>query len=143
MQIASKKKKRGFTLIELLVVIAIIGILASIVLVSLSGAKARAKDARIQSDMNQIRTTAEMYYSSNNSFIGLDGDSSIIALAADIVSQGGSGVYALTTKTDSSTYCAVAQLNSGTAWCVDSMLRSYATPTSPATCYVAATAACE
>ncbi len=63
---AKKKKRCGFTLIELLVVIAIIGILATIVLVSLNTARAKARDARRSSDMHQIALAMEMYYDSQS-----------------------------------------------------------------------------
>jgi prepilin-type N-terminal cleavage/methylation domain-containing protein len=54
--------KKGFTLIELLVVIAIIGILTAIVTANLSGAKAKARDAKRISDLSQIQLALEMAF---------------------------------------------------------------------------------
>jgi prepilin-type N-terminal cleavage/methylation domain-containing protein len=62
-KIMLKTNKRGFTLIELLVVIAIIGLLATIVLVSLNNARNKANNAKIKSDLSQMMLAVEMFYS--------------------------------------------------------------------------------
>ncbi len=56
------KKEKGFTLIELLVVIAVIGILASVIMVSLNSARAKARDARRIADMKAVSTALYFYY---------------------------------------------------------------------------------
>jgi len=56
----------GYTLIELMVVVAIIGILSSIVSVSMGRAIARARFAKAQGDMDAIRVAATQYYVDND-----------------------------------------------------------------------------
>ena len=59
------RNQKGFTLVELLVVIAIIGVLATLVLLQLGTARARARDTKRITDVNQIRTSVEQYYEDN------------------------------------------------------------------------------
>jgi len=135
MEIFSKDSKRGFTLIELLVVIAIIGLLASIILVSLGGARNKAKDARIINNMSQMRTQAAIISYNTGSYntirCGAAGDINIRTLCGDIADQGGRkpwndepGLQIVRSPSPVDRYCAKVKLNSGKFWCVDYELRS-------------------
>lgn len=61
--------KRGFTLIELLVVIALIGILSTMVLVSMGGARLKARDAKRESDIRQMVLAMELAYSDDEKYV--------------------------------------------------------------------------
>jgi prepilin-type N-terminal cleavage/methylation domain-containing protein len=62
------KRTSGFTLIELLVVIAIIGLLASVVLVALNGARAKSRDAKRVADITQLAKGMELFYNDASAY---------------------------------------------------------------------------
>lgn len=66
----NKNHSHGFTLVELLVVIAIISILATLLLLQLGVARAKARDAKRIADVNQVRSAAELYFDDNGSYPG-------------------------------------------------------------------------
>ncbi|PIR41262.1 MAG: hypothetical protein COV31_02555 [Candidatus Yanofskybacteria bacterium CG10_big_fil_rev_8_21_14_0_10_46_23] len=57
-----RNKEKGFTLVELLVVIAIIGVLSTLLLLQLGTARAKARDAKRISDINNLRSAVELYF---------------------------------------------------------------------------------
>jgi len=121
-----KFKNKGFTIIELLVVIAIIGLLASMVLVAVSTARIKAKEARVKADIQQIRVLAESAASDNNGVYKLLSGDAVYGtnygtLNSDIMSQNGNTEVTETLPASGGgSYCASTKLSSsGGNYCMD------------------------
>ncbi len=102
---------RGFTLIELLVVIAIIGILAAVVLTSLTGAQEGAQNSNIQQALGSAVAGAQLHYNDNGFTYATvcDAGSAVRAtldqLSTAIPSLGDVVVGTTGTLTDADIYC--------------------------------------
>ena len=123
-----KNKLKGFTLIELLVVIAIIGILAGMIFISMSSPTNKAYDARIKSDLDQIRTKATILYDDEDDYANVScaGDAGITSLCTDINSTYSTDhditIFRDSTASDgavNSAYCGYVNLSTGNKWCID------------------------
>jgi len=66
-----KKTQKGFSLVELLVVIAIIGILVTIVIIAIDPLRLiqDSQDARRRTDLQAIRTSMQIYFNEERSYI--------------------------------------------------------------------------
>ena len=105
-----RSKNKGFTLLELLVTIAIIGILATIIMASLSTAKAKGRDARRAADIKQIQQAVENYFENNSAY-----PADIASLSTYLTSvpqdpSGGSYGY----STSNNIYCIGTNFEQGT-----------------------------
>lgn len=64
----TNSNQKGFTIVELLIVIVIIGILGLLVLNTVTGAQARARDSERQSDVNALATQLEVRYNEEGGY---------------------------------------------------------------------------
>lgn len=102
---------RGFTLIELLVVIAIIGLLSSVVLASLNGARVKARNARRIADLQQMQTAMELYYNDYNGYPTATSDLDPTYIASVPTDPGsGSAAYTYVKSSNGNYYCLGASI---------------------------------
>jgi prepilin-type N-terminal cleavage/methylation domain-containing protein len=149
---ASSRVRRGFTLIELLVVIAIIGILSAVVLASLNTARQKGGDAAVQSDLDGIRTEAEVYYNGTGantygtptapadagncyttySASGtslFQADQTVVNAYNNALSSNGNQAGVCDMSASGAAYSMETPLKSGGYWCIDSTGQSKKTTT--------------
>jgi len=119
-------KQKGFTLVEVMIVIAIIGILASILVVSLRQASDRSRDAKVITDIVQIRKIAErMYAEELVGYINLCEDSSNLKSSYDsdlgtLQRDIETFESTITCYADSDSYCISASLRAANQYfCID------------------------
>ena len=84
--------RKGFTLIELLIVVVIIGILAAIAIPKFANTKQKAIVASMKSDLRNLVTAQEAFFSDNNDYAGS-------VAAAQTNGTGGAGKVTFTPST--------------------------------------------
>ena len=116
----------GFTLIELLVVIAIIGLLSSVVLASLNGARNKGADASIKSQLKSLQSQAEIVYDNAvpNSYEGVCEDANIVSQVTAAKNAGGATTVSFADATASAHDTTAVCHDSADAYAVEIPLKT-------------------
>lgn len=124
---------KGFSLMELLVVIAIIGILASVVIAGLAGARERARNNSAQASLQSLQLEAEIYFERNGrSYTNTGafcGDAEISTLRNKACEEVNQSAGCGTCSANATSYGVIVPLLGGDFYCVDSVRRSGVTGT--------------
>ena len=113
------QNRKGFTLIELLIVVVIIGILAAIAIPKFANTKEKAYVASMKSDLRNLITAQEAYFSDNNSTYapsGVTGPTSALGtnykassgITVAITSKSNTGWTASATSNSTARTCTIA-----------------------------------
>ena len=100
------RNKKGFTLIELLIVVVIIGILAAIAIPKFAGTKSKAYVAAMKSDLKNLVTAEESYFSDANTYGAVAGNE--LAWNANVLWAATTGVTVTTAGITATGFSATA-----------------------------------
>ncbi len=106
------RNAKGFTLIELLIVVVIIGILAAIAIPKFANTREKAYVSSMKSDLRNLATAEEIYYSDNNNFtytsdLGALEFAPSAGVTVAIISPTSTGWAATTTHSGTSKTCGI------------------------------------
>jgi type II secretion system protein G len=104
-----RNTRKGFTLIELLIVVVIIGILAAIAIPKFANTKEKAYVASMKSDLRNLVTAEEAYFSDNTSYTN--------STASPMQFNASAGVTVAITSADGKGWAATAYHNATTKTC--------------------------
>ena len=108
--VQKQTKTSGFTIVELLIVIVVIAILAAITIVSYNGIQSRAREATVQSDLENAAKQLEIYK------LTLSGAENYpVNLSTAALKASANTAYAYSYNATSDTYCLTAT-NSGISY---------------------------
>ncbi|MGE0160940.1 MAG: type IV pilin protein [Gemmatimonadales bacterium] len=88
------RNNKGFTLIELLIVVVIIGILAAIAIPRFSATREKAYFAAMKSDLKNLASQQEIYYSDNYTYgpaatdVGFVNSDGVVVTLSSVTSSG-------------------------------------------------------